>query len=194
MLPCHAYLSVVGGELVGKVLGVDLWFGQGLDQDIHRPVLCHFAKAVFPPIVHHLEKFCVFSLCHDPSFSCGFQKGHLDPSQRAPQDAQQSVSSGRRPSSPLSHGWVRCLCTPGQGGSQPPPGSSSWVLTVLTENFSVTFCQCFQYFIVWSSHELEKYISPMFCAAESASLSALDNLYLKLCSGDKSLMNLCNSY
>ena len=61
MLPCHAYLSVAGGELVGKVLEVDLWFGQGLDQDIHRPVLCHFAKAVFPPIVHRLEKFCVLS-------------------------------------------------------------------------------------------------------------------------------------
>ena len=29
-MPCF-YLSVAGGELVGKVLAVDLWFGKGLD-------------------------------------------------------------------------------------------------------------------------------------------------------------------
>ena len=49
------------GELVGKVFAVDLRLGQGSDQDNRGFVLCHLAKLVFPPIKHHLEKFCVLS-------------------------------------------------------------------------------------------------------------------------------------
>ena len=49
------------GELIGKGVAVDLRVGQGSDQDIHSCVLCHLAKLAFPPIMHHLDKFCVLS-------------------------------------------------------------------------------------------------------------------------------------
>ena len=49
------------GELVGKVFAVDLGLGEGSDQDVHGFVLCHLTKLAFPPIIYHLDKFCVLS-------------------------------------------------------------------------------------------------------------------------------------